>query len=171
MCGRSLGDSSSSKCFPTCKRTDRLFSRAEFVAHRSVAKFQNWGISVAWSEAWNCLRSWRFVRPVQDTSCLSFHGILPTADRLHRFGMRGQPEDLIHLFTSRHFARAVLDWFFQRVWQFRPSMAPLSHGVILFGFPRALMFQSLIPPCLGFFVTRFGWPAIPIVFTMSLPTS
>ena len=33
----------------------------------------------------------RFVRSVQDTAWLSFHGILPTADRLARFKMNVDP--------------------------------------------------------------------------------
>ena len=143
-----MGNSLSSKRSLTCNRTDcfprayRFFSPAEFAPHRSLAKFHDWGIPVSWSEAWNSLHIWRFVRPVQDTSWLSFHGILPTADRLHCFGMRvntncfcGQPEDLINLFTTCHFARAVLDWFSHRICQFQPSITPLSPSVIVFGFP------------------------------------
>ncbi|CAB3997113.1 Hypothetical predicted protein, partial [Paramuricea clavata] len=59
-----------------------LLGSYSFVEHRSVVKFRDLGISVNWKEAWSSLRLWRFVRSVQDTSWLSFHGILPTADRL-----------------------------------------------------------------------------------------
>jgi hypothetical protein len=75
---------------------------------------------------------------VQDTSWLSFHGILPTADRLTHFGMRvdpscfcGQPKDLLHMFTSCHFAMAILDWFLIQLRKFRPSVTSLPAGAIL----------------------------------------
>ena len=88
-----------------------LLSRSQHVEHCSLAKFRDLGIPVQWSPTWATLRLWRFVRAVQDTSWLSFHGILRTADRLTRFGIHidpacfcVQPADLLHLFTSCPFA-------------------------------------------------------------------
>ena len=84
-----------------------LLRRSSAVEHRSVAKYTDWGITVQWQAVWASLHLWRFVRSVQDTAWLTFHGILPTADRLVRFGMRVDPlcfcgaqENLLHLFTS-----------------------------------------------------------------------
>ena len=94
--------------FPVAELTARasysLLSRSQHVEHCSLAKFRDLGIPVQWSPTWATLRLWQFVRAIQDTSWLSFHGILPTADRLTHFGMHidpaFQPEDLLHLFTS-----------------------------------------------------------------------
>ncbi|CAB4041209.1 Hypothetical predicted protein, partial [Paramuricea clavata] len=112
------------------------------VDHRSVAKFRDHSLSVQWPEVWASLRLWRFIHAVQDTSWLSFHGILPTADRLTRFGMHVdppcfcvQPENLLHLFTSCHFALAVLDWFLIQFRKFNPSVTSIPASTILFGFP------------------------------------
>ena len=118
-----------------------FLSRSQHVDHRSLMKFRDLGIDVRWPQVWASLRLWRFVRSVQDTSWLSFHGILPTSDRLVRFGMRvnpscfcGLPEDLLHLLTSCRFAREVLAWFLSRVQEARPSISSLTSSQILFGF-------------------------------------
>ena len=84
-----------------------FLSEYQHVDHRAIAKFAQLAIPVDWTSVWSNLRLWRFVRSVQDTAWLSSHGILPTADRLIRFKMNvdplcfcGQPESLVHLFTS-----------------------------------------------------------------------
>ena len=81
------------------------FSRLD-TPPRCVAKFSFWGLAVDWPTVWSNFHLWRFIRPVKDTNWLIAHGILPTADRLTRFGMTvdsschcGQPESLVHLFT------------------------------------------------------------------------
>ena len=106
-----------------------FLSRSQHVDHRSLMKFRDLGIDVRWPQVWASLRLWRFVRSVQDTSWLSFHGIPSTSDRLVRFGMHvnpscfcGLPEDLLHLLTSCRFAREVLAWFLSRVQEARPSI-------------------------------------------------
>ena len=111
------------------------------VDHRSLAKFNDLNIPVQWPQVWSSLRLWRFVRSVQDTSWLSFHGILPTADRLVRFGMQvspacfcGSPEDLLHLFTTCHFAQLIFDWFVVQLHRFHPARNSISVSEILFGF-------------------------------------
>jgi hypothetical protein len=121
-----------------------FLSRHQVVEHRSVAKFRDWGIGVSWPSVWASLRLWRFVRSVQDTAWLTFHGILPTSDRLVRFGMNvnpdcfcGLPEDLLHLFARCQVARDVLDWFVLRVQASCPSVTSLSLSDILFGFSSA----------------------------------
>ena len=115
----------------TARISYSLLARSNTREHRSVAKFR---------DMWASLRLWRFVRSVQDTAWLSFHGILPTADRLVRFGMKvnaacfcGEPESLIHLFTSCTFVTEVLQWFLVQLRKYRPA-ADLSTAQILFGF-------------------------------------
>ncbi len=68
-----------------------FLSRSEHVDHCSLTKFRDLGIDVRWLQAWATLRLWPFVHSVQDTSCLSCHGILPTCDCLVQFGMRVNP--------------------------------------------------------------------------------
>ena len=124
----------------TAKISYSLLARANQCEHRSVAKFRDLAIPVAWSQAWASLRLWRFVRSVQDTAWLSFHGILPTADRLVRFGMKvsplcfcGEPETLLHLFTSCPLALDVLQWFTTKLNKHHPVSA-LTTAQILFRF-------------------------------------
>ncbi len=118
-----------------------VLSNYGHVDHRSLAKFRDLQVPVHWAQVWSSLRLRRFVRSVQDTSWLSFHGILPTADRLVRFGMNvnpacfcGLPEDLVHLFSTCHFSRELLDWFLVQLRRFRPSRTSISISEILFGF-------------------------------------
>lgn len=110
--------------------------------HRSLAKFRDLGIVVHWPEVWASLNLWRYVRPVQDTAWLTFHGISPTADRLLRFGMHvdplcfcGLPEDLLHLLSSCWFAQECFRWFLSLLQKFRPTITLLSPSETLFGFP------------------------------------
>ena len=131
-----------------------LLTAANRIDHRSVAKFRDMSIPVEWSQVWASLRIWRFVRSVQDTAWLSFHGILPTADRLVRFGMKvsplcfcGEPETLLHLFTSCPLALDVLKWFTTKLNQHH-LVSSLTTAQILFGFKSAsgvpLMFTALL---------------------------
>ena len=120
-----------------------MLTKATRTEHRCIAKFRDLNISVAWNQAWSTLRIWRFVRSVQDTAWLTFHGILPTADRLARFGMHvdpacfcGEPESLTHLFSSCPFASEVLQWFTVQLRKHHPTAA-LTTGKILFGFDPA----------------------------------
>lgn len=119
----------------------QVLSAQQHVDHRALAKFRHWDIPVHWNNVWESLKLWRFVRSVQDTSWLSFHGILPTADRLARFQMRvdlfcfcGQTETLLHLFTDCPFAKAILDWFLLSFRLFDSKKVSLSLTEILFGF-------------------------------------
>ena len=116
-----------------------LLTAAHRTEHRSVNKFRELEIPVAWNQAWASLRLWRFVRSVQDTAWLSFHGILPTADRLVRFGMKvsplcfcGEPETLLHMFTSCPFALDIFEWFTLQFRKHQPASA-LTTAQILFG--------------------------------------
>ena len=80
-------------------------------------------------------------RTVQDTAWLSFHGILPTADRLVRFGMKvqpscfcGAPESLVHQFVPCSFAVSVWEWFLPQFRKFVPNKVSFSTCEVLFGF-------------------------------------
>ena len=84
----------------------RQLLRLHCPVHRCVERYRSWGLVVEWDTVWSNLHLWRFVRPVRDTNWLIAHGILPTADRLARFGMSvdtachcGAVETLLHLFT------------------------------------------------------------------------
>ncbi len=46
----------------------------------------------------------------------------------------GLPEDLVHIFTTCHFAWKLLDWFLVLLRRFRPSRTSISISEILFGF-------------------------------------
>ncbi len=128
----------------TAKMTYSLLARYQHVEHRSVSKFHDLHLVVEWKHVWASLRLWRFVRSVQDTSWLSFHGILPLADRLVRFGMRvnpacfcGQPETLLHLFTVCPFATQIFHWFMLQLRKLQPTAHAISPTICLFGFPSA----------------------------------
>jgi hypothetical protein len=132
-----------------------LLSQYQHVEHRSVVKFSDLGISVNWKEAWISLRLWRFVRSIQDTSWLSFHGILPTADRLVRFGMNvnplcfcGQPETLLHLFTVCPFGTEIINWFLVLLRRSKPT-AVFNDAEILFGFTATSRVPVVFTALLG----------------------
>ena len=123
----------------TAKVAYQFLLKNHHVEHRSLEKFQDLGFAVQWQHVWASLSLWRFVRSVQDTAWLSFHGILPTTDRLARFSMNdntlcfcGQDESLLHLFTTWPFATEVLDLFVSQLRKFN-RLAVLSDRDILFG--------------------------------------
>ena len=138
----------------TARVSYTMLTTATRTEHRCIAKFRDWNIPVTWNQAWGHLRIWRFVRSVQDTAWLTFHGILPTADRLVRFGMNvdpacfcGEPESLIHLFSLCPFASEVFQWFAIQLRKYHPTAA-LTTGQILFGFESAsgvpIVFTALL---------------------------
>ena len=139
----------------TAKVSYTLLTKATQTEHRCVAKFRDLNIPVTWNQAWSSLRIWQFVRSVKDTAWLTFHGILPTADRLVRFGMNvnpacfcGEPETLLHLFTSCPFASEVFQWFTIQLRKYHPTAA-LTTGQILFGFESAFGVPIVFTALLG----------------------
>lgn len=127
----------------TASFTYRTLSCAEHVDHRCFAKFRTLNMSVAWSDVWQSLNLWRFVRSVRDTAWCSFHGILPTADRLLRFKMKvsplchcGQNETMVHLFTSCPFAHLIWRWFHTLLALYNPHVT-VSPADLLFGFSQS----------------------------------
>ncbi|CAB3986640.1 Transposon TX1 uncharacterized 149 kDa [Paramuricea clavata] len=114
--------------------------------HRCVEKFANWDLPVDWSNVWLSLLLWRFIRPVRDTSWLIAHGILPTADRLLRFGMQvdpfchcGRTESLIHLFIECPFAIQLIDWYFSVYKRFRPQSQRPTKCDLLVGYGKKVV--------------------------------
>ena len=110
----SPGSSSRSLSTLTVAFVYRLVSTLARTEHRCVAQYQSWGLAVEWNTVWSNLSLWRFLRPVRDTNWLIAHGVLPTADRLLRFGMSvdskchcGAVESLVHLFAQCPVARRV----------------------------------------------------------------
>lgn len=138
----------------TARLTYSFLSCQHRAEHRAVEKFRALGIGVDWSHVWRSLSLWRFVRSVRDTAWLSFHGVLPTADRLVRFGMAvdplcfcGQPETLLHLFVDCPSSVHVMQWFLSQVHKVVfPFVLSRSH--ILFGFTPSdrlpLVFSALL---------------------------
>lgn len=119
-------------------------SSIQCTKHRCIDRYQRWNLTVDWPTVWINLHLWRFVRPVRDTSWLVAHGILPTADRLLRFGMNvdplcdcGQPETLQHLFVECSFAKRILHWYSALLRRFNPKYLPLTAAVILVGYGKA----------------------------------
>ena len=114
------------------------FSRLDYAPHRRVAKFSSWGLAVDWPTVWSNFHLWRFIRPVRDTNWLIAHGILPTADRLTRFGMTvdsschcGHPEALVHLFTQCPLAKRLIAWYQILVRRVKiPPVFPCLLGII-----------------------------------------
>ena len=93
-------------------------SRLDHREHRCVALYHGWSLPVDWTTVWLNLCLWRFTRPIRDTNWLVAHGVLPTADRLNRFGMRidpschcGRPESLVHLFVECPVAKRLFAWY------------------------------------------------------------
>jgi hypothetical protein len=129
--------------------------------HRCVDKYANWGLPVDWSNVWLSLLIWRFIRPVRDTSWLIAHGILPTADRLLRFGMHvvplchcGRTESLIHIFTDCPFAIQLIDWYFSVYKRFRPQFQRPSKCDLLVGYDKNVK----VPPRISMFVGNYSPP-------------
>ena len=143
----------------------RALEASQRTQHRCTEKYQSLGFRVEWQRVWSGLNLWRFIRPVRDTAWLTAHGILPTADRLIRFGMNihprchcGNSETLQHLFVDCPFAVRVLSWYFNLLHQCVPSAAPPTPKQVLLGYGR----DPGIPPvmqCLLGIVRHQFWKA------------
>ena len=160
----------------------RQFSRLAREDHRCVAKFRSWGMPVEWSSVWSNLHLWRFVRPVWDTNWLIAHGVLPTADRLIRFGVRihpschcGQAESLIHLLVECPVAKRLLAWYQSLVRSVVPCLAHPTLSQILLGYDKSVKIPPVFPCLLGLIRHRlwiarnaFRFDGSPVVFSSLL---
>ena len=134
----------------------RELLRLDCTEHRCVEKYRSWNLAIDWNAVWSNLYLWRFIRPVRDTSWLIAHGILPTADRLQRFGMSvhplchcGRPESLIHLFTECPLAVSLLTWYMSLVAQFNQTFPTTTSSQILCGYATSLKILPIFPCLLG----------------------
>ena len=134
----------------------RELSRLDSTEHRCVQRYRSWNLAIDWNAVWSNLHLWRFIRPVRDTSWLVAHGILPTADRLLRYGMSvnpfchcGRPESLIHLFTECPLAVSLLAWYMSLVAQFDQTYAVTRPSEILCGYASSVKIPPIFPCLLG----------------------
>ena len=104
--------------------------------HRCTTKF----VDIHWAGLWRSLHLLRYNRAAMDTSWLVAHGILPTADRLIRFGMKvnptchcGKPESLEHILATCCHAKTILAWYHRLLTQHRHVILPLTPSQVLFG--------------------------------------
>ena len=123
--------------------------------HRCHKKFAH--LNIDWKHVWPSLDTLRYLRPAADTCWLCAHGILPTADRLLRFGMPnispschcGEEETAEHLFESCPHARTLLVWFFQRLVSFDPHACFPRSRESLWGYPKAAQIPKGLIALLG----------------------
>ena len=134
----------------------RQLSRLDLLEHRCVAKFRTWGLTVEWRTVWLNLHLWNFIRPVRDTNWLIAHAVLPTADRLIRFGMRvdplchcGQSESLVHLFVECQLAKRLFAWYQSWVHRAQPSLTRPTPCQLLVGYHRSVRIPPVFPCLLG----------------------
>ena len=139
----------------------RQLLRLHCPVHRCVDRYRSWGIVVEWATVWSNLHLWRFIRPVRDTNWLIAHGILPTADRLARFGMSVDPachcgavETLLHLFTRCPVALRVFAWYQSIVHRAIPTSVRPSPSQLLVGYDRSVRIPPVFPCLLG--IIRIG---------------
>ena len=118
-----------------------------------------------WPTVWSNFHLWRFIRPVRDTNWLIAHGILPTADRLTRFGMTvdsschcGQPESLVHLFTQCPLAKRLIAWYQILVRRVLPTLPRPAPSQILVGYDKSVKIPPVFPCLLGIIPHRI-WVA------------
>ena len=124
--------------------------------HRCIEKYRSWGFRVEWSLVWLNLHLWRFVRSVRNTNWLIAHAILPTADRLYRYNIAvdtcchcGQPETLVHLFTSCPFAVSLSAWYFSLLHAYSSTASPPSPCELLVGYGKLNRLPPVFPALLG----------------------
>ena len=134
----------------------RVLSKLDQEEHKCVQRYRSWGLDIEWRTVWMNLHLWRFIRPVRDTAWLIAHGILPTADRLMRFGMSvdpechwGQAESLIHLFVECSVARQLVSWYSSLVHRVRLRVTAPTPAQILTGYKQAEKLPPLFPCLLG----------------------
>ena len=86
---------------------------------------------------WKNLDQLQHDRAAFDTLWLTAHGVLPTADRLLRFGMSVSPwchcghrESIVHLFVECSFTPSLINWLQALMLQFRSSLPhPVSREI------------------------------------------
>ena len=179
---RSPGSSSCPVGLLSIRFVYQQLSRLDHREHRCVTLYRGWGLPVDWTTVWLNLRLWRLTRPVRDTNWLVAHGVLPTVDRLTRFGMRidpschcGQAESLVHLFVDCPVAKRLFVWYQMLVCRAAPSLARPSPSQLLLGYNRSVHIPPMFPclfgiirHCLRIARNAFHFEQTPVVFSSIL---
>ena len=108
------------------------------VTHRCVTKFADYHLD--WPALWHDLDLFFVEKPIWKTNFLILHGILPTVDRLARWGIEprnprrhcGQPETQEHLLEHCPLTLILVDWFEELLgckWPVKFLLATLRHYV------------------------------------------
>ena len=124
----------------TAAKAYQILTTKELPPPNCVTKFP-W---VNWSATWDSIHLCKYICSTLDTVWKIAHGVLPTADRLVRFGMDipiscfcGHPETLDHLFFHCPLASRLWFWFSTMAHHYRTDFPRLTNTVIRFGFPRS----------------------------------
>ena len=117
----------------------RTLTRSELPLPNCVNKFPN----ISWPAVWQSIHLCRFIRPTLDSAWKIADGVLPTADRLIRFGLEippqcfcGHIESADHLFFDCPLAQQLWFWFISLANSYRRDFAPLTKEAVRFGISR-----------------------------------
>ena len=110
--------------------------------HRCVDKFKDYNID--WPSIWRDLDDYFIDKPIWKSNFLVAHGILPTTDRLQRWGIAihqplchcGDTETQEHLLEQCPLLLHAVRWFEGLLAQSRPQHR-LSNAHVRFGFPTS----------------------------------
>ena len=113
-----------------------------FSTHRCVNKFRDYNID--WPSIWHDLDNYFINKPIWKTNFLLAPGILPTTDRLQRWGIAihqplchcGDTETQAHLLEQCPLLLYAVRWFEGLLAQSRPHHR-LSNAHVRFGFPAS----------------------------------
>ena len=128
--------------------------------HRCTTKFVDYHLD--WPALWRNLDIYVVNKPIWKTNFLLLHGILPTADRLARWGIEprnkhchcGQPESQEHLYEHCPLTLILVDWFEELLGVNGQTIASQTHTS-----------GSVIQPPLGFRPdSSFSWQLCDITF-------
>ena len=96
-----------------------------------------------WPAVWQSIHLCRYIRPTLDSVWKMAHDVLPTADRLTRYGMNvskfcfcGSLETTVHLLFQSPIATRVWFWFSSLAHEFRRDFPLLTTMIVHFGYPR-----------------------------------
>ena len=130
-------------------------------AHRAYLQFRGYsilrcvntfkGYNIDWRSIWNDLDIYFIDKPIWKTNFLLAHGILPTTDRLQRWGIAihqptchcGNLETQTHLFEQCPLLLHAVRWFEGLLAQSRPQHR-LLNAHVRFGFPSSAGFKFLL---------------------------
>ena len=102
-----------------------------------------------WQALWHDLEVYFVNKPIWKTNFLLLHGLLPTVDRLARWGIEprnrlchcGEPETQEHLYEHCPLTLILVDWFEELLGRKWPDYRP-SNAHIRFGHPASAGFPA-----------------------------